>query len=815
MLVAINELKKYLDFDLSPEEVRDLLTLKGLEVVGIKKFNPVKPGLVIAEIITKDKHPNADRLQVTEVQYIWNGQEKKASIVCGASNFFVGDKVVLATPGTILAGERKIKSTKIRGARSEGMLCSSEELGLEEKSEGILVLPEGVALTTPLTSVLGEDDHVLDLDLTTNRSDCLSVYGIARELAACLEKPLLPKPFQEQPKAKANFSQLNSKLSPGKVNGADDGAVDDFMEVEVSDPLGCPLYSACVIRDVVVQESPFWLKEKLLKHDVRSINNVVDLTNLMLLEYGQPMHAFDLHKIAGKIIVRSAFKNEKFVSLENKTYQLAESDLVIADEKKVIALAGVIGGHNSEVDENTKDIVLEAAYFNPQQVRLTSRKLQIASQASYYFARDVDGSQTLAHLGIAMEYMRELAEGKIGQVTERNNLVASNHEISLALSEVSRVLGITFSLDQVVGFLTRLHFKVTPQAGDVLLVEVPSFRKDVRHSWDLLEEVARFHGYEKFPHQMPAIKNANYELYQSKEDVARTWLKGLGYHEIITYPFIENDFFNKMVREREEWVAPENPLLKNMSILRKDLLFGMLKTIKTNGEKNQKEFNKAFEIGHVFSKRGEEYFEEEKIAFSGWGHRETFAWQQKDVFDFYDLKGDLEELLKCLKMNDFHLEESENGYFADGVAADVFCHGEKVGFLGLVAPKTLDYFEIKHKNIYFLEMSLSVLNKTPKRKIKYHEVSKYPSIARDLAIVTHKNKMIGDMMQEMKKHSKLLVKVVLGDVHQGKGLKEDEKSIVFHLEFCSLTKTLSKKEADLEVDKIVNGIGKKYEFKLR
>ncbi len=795
MLVSLNELREYVDIDIPLEELKDLLTLRGLEVAAIKEFSPYREGLVIGEISEKKKHPNADRLSLTKVKYLEEKVEKEVPVVCGATNFGEGDKVILATPGTLLSDNWKIKKSKIRGEESCGMICSKAELGLEEKSEGIWVLPSNLTIQDKTEKILSEKDFILDIDLTSNRSDCLSVWGVAREVSAYLEKSLKEKKVKEYAGEK-NYS----------------------ISIDIENDKGCPLYFGVVIKNVAIKESPAWLQEKLFKHEIRSINNVVDITNLMLVEYAQPMHAFDYDKIRKKIIVRDAREKEEFTSLENKTYQLTGSDLVIADEEKVIGLAGVIGGNNSEVSSTTKDIVLEAAYFHPQRIRKTAKKLAINSDAAYTFSRDVDGSRTSTNLKLALDYFKELTGGEIGDITEANTLVIEEKKITLFLKDIERVLRLGFSLKEISALLARLQIKTIFLDNEKIEVSIPPFRKDINYSWDLIEEVARIYGYEKFPNTLPAIRNANYFLEVSLEEKVRPLLQGLGYHEVMTYPFIENNFIDKINDNLDEWVIPQNPLLVNISLLRKNLLFGFLKTVKLNSEKNQKDLNKIFEIGRVFGKRDEKHYEEEKIAFAGWGEKEIRSWhanQANHPYDFYDLKGDLQEAFKHLSIKNFSLKENENNYFASDGSASILVNGEEIGFLGLIKNNLLDYFALKNKNIYYVEISLTKLNQLKVAPTTYQTTSKYPSVFRDLAIVIDKDKVIGELIEEIKRNSSLLTRVDLQDIYQGKGLSANKKSIVFHLEFSSLKKTLSREEADNQVKKIVKGISKKYDFELR
>ncbi len=833
MIVTINELQDYFKVKLVPEKVKEQLTLKGLEVVDMQLFNPLKPGLKIGEVVKKEKHPAADRLFLTEVKYLSgenNDQEEISPIVCGAKNFEVGAKVVVATPGTVLEGGLKIKKSKIRGVSSQGMICSKAELGLEEKSEGIWVLPEATGLKDDLKKILGEPDYILDVDLTSNRSDCQSVYGMARELASILNEEFIPSvaPLKSYLKNYSEGHSTNSGVKP-EVNNSK-------PNVEVINDSKCQLYLAVNIEGVRVKESPRWLKEKLLRHGFRSINNIVDITNLMLIEYGQPMHAFDQAKVKDRIIVRNAHDKEKFTSLENKDYELSQDDLVIADAGGVIGIAGVIGGLNSEVEDDSKAITLEAAYFSPETVRKTSIAHAINSDASAIFSKKVDHTFTPVLLERAVLYIKELAGGKAGPITEVNNLSPERDEklpekvISFNSKEIEKTLALKLSQEEITSYFSRLFFEVEVKDEFQYQVKIPNFRKDINHTWDLVEEIARLYGYDNFPNTLPAIANNRYDIYTSKKDEITGLIKGLGYHEIVTYPFIENSFKEKFDGDGEAdekaYAAPENPLLKNISTLRKDLLYGMLKTININQEKKQVDFNKAFEVGRVFCSNGgegDEYYEEEMISLAGWDKREVFSWHNNENFDFYNLKGDLEEIFNHLHLPNFSLREVDSNFFSNRLSAEILVderqdglvEKKKIGYLGLVKREVADYFHLKNKDVYFLSISLSKINALKLKKVRYKDSIKFPSITRDVNIILPQDKVVGDLLKDIREHSRLLKKVDLMDLYTGDEIGEKKKSIVIRLEFSSNKRTLVKEEADREVEKIIKAIRKKYEFDLR
>src|SRR5476649_2610072 len=596
MKVTLNWLKQYVDFNWSPEELTERLTMLGLEVEGVQKISGAFDGIVVAQIFTRDKHPNADKLSLCRV----NDGTGERQIVCGAQNFKAGDKVPLILPGASLppkAGEKEpftIKVGKIRGVESHGMLCSHEELQLDpesiglKKEDGLLILREDAKIGQPFGEYLGRSDSdvVYDLEVTPNRPDLNSVIGIAREIAAVTGNELKIPTIQF----------LNTESEP----------IGGVVSVQNDEPELCPRYTARIVRKVKVESSPDWLKSTLEKVGIRSINNVVDITNYVMLESGQPLHAFDYHLLKGggtnppKIIIRRANEGEKFTTLDGKERALTNQTLLIADETKALALAGVMGGKNSEINANTTDVLIESAYFKPQNIRATSKKLELRTDSSYRFERGGDVGICDWASRRAAQLICDLAGGQVlGHAIDNFPHQTPAKPITLHFAKTKDLLGIGISHSEQVSFLTKLGLTVTEQTPGICTFKIPSWRVDLKREVDLIEEVGRLYGIEKIPATPPrgALGANVFDSVYDQISEARRILTGLGLNEAQGQTLIANA---ECRMKNEELVALSNPLSSDMDVLRPSLLPGLIHSLRHNV--TRKNYDVAlFEVGRVFT----------------------------------------------------------------------------------------------------------------------------------------------------------------------------------------------------------------------
>ncbi|EEF60192.1 phenylalanine--tRNA ligase subunit beta [Pedosphaera parvula] len=621
MKVTLNWLKQYVDFNWSPEQLADRLTMIGIEVEGVEKLGGEFEGVVVAQVITKDKHPNADRLSLCRV----NDGMTERQIVCGAQNFSAGDKVPLILPGASLPakpGEQPftIKVGKIRGVESQGMLCSPQELGLPDQVDGLLILSPDAKVGQPFAEYLGRSagDVVYDLEITPNRPDLNSVIGIAREISAVTGNPLR-MPGIEIP---------TTSISQDKVNS--------LVGVRVEDAELCPRYSARIIRGVKVGPSPDWLRNSLEKVGIRSISNVVDVTNYVMLEIGQPLHAFDYHLLQAKegtrptIVVRRALEGEKFKTLDGQERTLTNQALLIADETKPIALAGIMGGQNTEINDQTVDVLIESAYFKPQNIRATSKKLELRTESSYRFERGADvgicdwASQRAAQL-ILQTAGGQLCEGVIDAYPHP----AHRKELTLRHHKVSDLMGVKITPTQNLQYLRQLGLQVPIQnADEYCMVEVPTFRVDLKSEIDLVEEIARMYGIDNIPATPPrgVIGLNEFDPIFDEISEARRLLTGLGLNEAQGQTLI-SDASARLTSA--DLVALENPLSSEMNVLRPSLLPGLLDSLHHN--LNRKNGDVAlFEIGRVFTQTNGQIKEERRVSIALTGRRHSLFWSGED-----------------------------------------------------------------------------------------------------------------------------------------------------------------------------------------
>lgn len=792
MLVSLQWLKQYVDINESIEELEMALTMIGQEVEAIEEQGKYLNKVVIGELLEVEKHPEAEKLTVCKVKV---GEEKVLQIVCGAKNHKVGDKVAAATEGAVLPGDFKIKKSKLRGVESYGMLCSEKELEISEGNDGIMILPPDAPVGMELKEYLKADDIVFELEITPNRPDCLSHMGIAREVAAYYKREL------KEPVVKiAESSEKN----------------DVKVSIEATDL--CGRYSARVVKGVEIKESPEWLKKRLSAIGIRSINSVVDITNFIMMEYGHPIHAFDYDKISGKEIkVRRAADKEKIVTLDGKERELDLNMVVIADSEKAVALAGIMGGANSEIDSNTKNILIEVASFLPENIRKNSKKLGLSSDSSYRFERGVDIEDGIKIAERAAALIQEVAGGEIlAGVTDVYPSKYESKEIVLNLSVLNKFLGKDIPESEVTDILTRLQLKVEKCCDDHLKVVPPSFRGDLERKADLYEEVLRMYGFANIPAKMPVedIKPGIISKENMEIDLMKSQLKDIGLQEVINYSFIPENALEK-IKVSAETIKLTNPINEDMVVMRPTLIYSLLCNIRDNFNRNISDL-KLFEVSRTFIDSKQQLpFEPVKIGIAIAGRDNRTLWNAKpESYDFYDLKGIVDQFMEKNGLKKVEIRRSTNGAFHPGRSADICAGKDIIGTFGEIHPDVLENMGIEER-VYIAEIDMVKLIKYSKNKIDYKKVVKYPAVGRDLAIVVAEDILVGSMVKEIEKISDLVEKVELFDIFRGEKVGENLKSVAVNLSFRANDRTLGEEEINGLTDSILKMVDTKFGGKLR
>ena len=798
MLISLNWLKQYIDLDgIEINEMENALTMIGQEVEKIEVLGENLENVVTAQIIEKEMHPDSDHLTICKVD---NGKEI-LQIVCGAPNHKAGDKVVLAQVGAKLAPDFVIKKGKIRGVESNGMLCSEEELNIGKDSDGIMILPEDTPVGVPMKEYLGINDTVFELEITPNRPDCLSHIGIARELGAYYNKEVRYPSFV-----------INSESSEKTA---------DNISVEIEDSNLAKRYVARIIKNVTVKESPKWLKERVESIGIRSINNIVDASNFIMMELNQPNHTFDLDKIeGGKIVVRAGHENEKLVTLDEQERGLNSDDIVISDGVKAVALGGVMGGQNSEITENTKNILLEVANFNSQNVRKTSRRLTLFSESSYRFERRVDEENAINVINRLANIIQEVAGGEILEGAVDNYPVPYKKKTAtLNFERLNRFVGKNIPRETVIGILTRLEIEVVDN-GETLTLTAPTYRDDLENEQDYFEEVIRMYGFDNIENILPKLDISEKPVIDTTKLSTQVKLiaANAGLKEVINYSFVPKDAMEKIKYTSVEW---ENllDLLRQITedfvTLRPTLLYSLLKNAKEKIKKNSTNI-KFFEVSRTFVKAEELAKEEVKLGIILAGENNKTLWNPKPVpYDFYDLKGIVEEIFTQLKFNNYMIKRSEQSQYHPGRSVDVFVGRELIGSFGEIHPDVLENFDLGKTSVLVGEFNIDLIQKYIGKKIKYQGIVKYPAVPRDFAFVMREDILVGDVLKTIQKVDKKIEKVELFDIYQGAGVLPGMKSVAISVILRDKNKTLEEKEIVDISNKIVAKVEKDYGAVLR
>ena len=787
MKVSINWLKQYVNLDnISVSELEEMFSLhlsEVEEVVQLANINNLTVGYVHECVM----HPDSDHLHVCQVE-VKPGEILQ--IVCGAPNVAAGEKVIVANIGAKLPGDFEIKKSKIRGQESNGMLCSFQELGIPDKyilerfKDGIVLLDKDAPIGEDVIKYLGLDDYVFDLSITPNRADMLSMIGVAYDVASYLGKEV--------------------KINAGLVK--EEKGLKNPVQVELQTD-DCYQYNARYIEGVTIKESPWWLQERLIASGIRPINNVVDISNYILMEYGQPLHTFDGDKLGTKIVVRNAYKDEKFVTLDEIERTLDEKDIVITDGEKPVCLGGVMGGLNTEVDNNTKTIVLEAAEFNPTSIRKTSSRLGLRSESSYRFERKIDSLRVKKALDQAAYMIQELAGGKIYEgVTTKKNRHFKEIEIDCSLAKINSYLGLELSEQEVSKIISNMQFKYTYKDGDYHVI-VPSRRIDYENNYqDLIEDIARFYGYNNIPESIPSTKDSGHLTNaQAYERGIKTYLAGLGLNEVITYSLSSKDKVSEFNYKGYEPIKVLTPITEEKEYLRVSLIPSLLEVISYN-KARKLDNQKVFEISNIYAK------DTEKSLFTGafTGLVSRSLWQQSMVkIDFYFVKGILEELFARLNITP-RFEKGMIDNLHPGKTALIYVGQDMLGFIGQVHPTLEKEYDIK--DVYVFELDFDKLLELASKDPKYHIYSKYPSITRDLAIVVSKDVPASKIEELIKQTArKYLVNIELFDLYEDASLGDDKRQLAYKLVFADNTKTLDSSDVDKVIKSVLNRL--EFEFK--
>jgi phenylalanyl-tRNA synthetase beta chain len=802
-------LREWANPALETQELVDQITMAGLEVDAIEAAAGEFSGIVVGQIVSFEQHPDADKLNVCKVT---DGSEE-FQIVCGAPNVREGMKIPFAKIKAVLPGDFKIKKAKLRGVESFGMLCAEEELGLADKSDGLWDLPADAPLGVCMREYLGltrdgRDDKIIDVDLTPNRGDCLSIAGLSREVGV-LNKVDVTAPTIEAVAA----------------------TIDDVIDVQLQAPDACPRYVGRIIKGINIKAaSPLWMQEKLRRSGIRSIDPVVDVTNFILLELGQPMHAFDLAKLDGGIVVRKAVQDETLVLLDDQEIKLNSDTLVIADNSKALAMAGVMGGAESGVNaETTQDILLESAYFNPISIAGKARNFGLHTDSSHRFERGVDFELQRTAIERATALLLEIVGGEAGPVVEKTSEadLPSCAEIVLIEAHIEKMLGLTIEASEVEEILTRLGMQLSPykdaKGNNGWKVIAPSYRFDMAIEADLIEELARIYGYNRLPVRTPTAATPLLPVPENElamKDVRRQ-LVGRGYQEAITYSFVD-PATQKLLDPDVAPLALANPISADLSVMRTNLWAGLVQTAVHNIKRQQPRV-RLFETGLSFvpqpgkdpSNLDESLVQDGKLAMLLTGTRTEQSWSEgeQDV-DFFDLKGDFESLIaRTGSQARYTFVPAEHPALQPGQTASIQLDGVAVGWIGALHPNLAKPLGLKQA-VYLLEISLKAVRQVEVPTFK--PLSKFPGMSRDLALVVTDSTSVADVMSLIReKAGDYLTKLNLFDIYQGKGIDPNRKSLALGLTWQHPSRTLNEEEVNEAVDNILAHLADRIDAQLR
>ena len=802
MRVSLNWLKELIPIDRSPQELADLLTMAGLEVEAIEPIGQSLQDVIAAKILSAERHTEADKLFICRMD---TGKEE-VPVICSAPNLEAGAVVPMALPGTELPGGLMIEESTIRGVRSVGMLLAEDEMGLTDDHAGIMMLPSDLAPGTSVASALALEDWALEIALTPNRGDCASVMGIAREIAAV----------------------TGERLKKPEIRLQETGPpIEELARVTVEDPIGCPRYGAGMIRGIEIKPSPFWMRYRLYVAGIRSISNVVDVTNYVLLEMGQPLHAFDYDRLKeNRIVVRRAGEGETFTTLDGTTHTLTKDVLMICDGQRSVAVAGIMGGLNSEIFAGSRNVLIESAFFDPITIRRGAKRLGMSTEASYRFERGIDIEGVIRALQRSLMLMAELAGGEITPgVIDVYPKPHKRPSIDLRVDKTNRFLGTSVSKEAMAGYLRALELGVQEVEENVLRVEPPGFRVDLTRDVDLMEEVARLEGFENVPVTYPPIKpseGGDPPELRVKEKVVEIMV-GLGFSEIISYSFFSPDSVELLGADEgsaiRSFVNLLNPLTTDQSVMRTSLVPGLLAAVKTNLAQGEKDL-KLFEAGRIFLGRETEELPEEKPVLAAimtglYNPKEWYC--EERAADFFDIKGALEALSKALGLKALSFKSrAVPPWYHQELAAAVFLGDLPLGHVGQVTPEVLRNFDVETRSLFLFELDMGIVSEKA-REAKYFEpVARFPAVYRDLSLVLPRSTESAKIQDIIKREGgELVERATLFDHYEGDKMDPSEKAVAFRVCYRSKKATLDGKEINKLHEAIIEKIAKETGARLR
>ncbi len=783
-------LRSFVNPAVSGNDFSHLLTMAGLEVEEEETVAPAFDGVIVAEVLEVKKHPDADRLNVCRVNI---GRAEPQQIVCGAPNVAAGLKVPCALPGATLPGDFQIKIAKVRGIESSGMLCSAKELGIAEDASGLLILPADAPVGQDIRSYLDLDDRLLTLKLTPNRADCLSLTGIAREVAALTD-------------TSARYPQVATTPV----------TIDNRRDIVLDDPKACPLYCGRVIAGVNAKAAtPDWMKRRLERSGIRSISALVDITNYVMLEFGQPLHAFDNTKLEGAIHARFASAGEKILLLNEQTLSLQDDVLLIADDKRPVAMAGIMGGEDSGITLETTEMFLEAAFFAPKAIAGRARRYGFGSDASHRFERGVDFGGTHVALERACQLILDICGGQAGPLCEAQATLPARPPVRLRRSRVAKVLGVSFTAEQIETIFSRLGLCFVRNDDD-FLVTPPTCRFDIEIEEDLIEEIARLHGYDAIPSQAPRARLA---MLPQTEDArplfrVRQILADRGFQEVVNFAFVEDAWESDFAANTTQ-IRLANPIASQMSVMRSTLIGGLVANVITNLKRKQNRV-RLFETGRCFYRDAQGlpvkgFRQPWKIAGLAYGGALPEQWASPTrAVDFYDIKGEVESLLAPVVAR---YEKTSHPALHPGRSARVLVNDQEVGILGELHPQWVQKYDLPLAPVVF-ELDLDALTRA--RLPKYAEVSKQPAAFRDLAIVVDQKLELQALIDGLLANRPAIVQDIrLFDIFTGKGIEQGKKSLAFRIVMQDTQRTLQDTEVDAAIQQLITYLHQAFSAQLR
>ena len=814
MKISLKWLSKYVEvqeFFKAPEKLDQILTGLGLEVEAVEDCRETYKNVVVGEIVELGRHPDADKLTLCQVDV---GGEKLSQIICGAQNHRPGDKVVVALPGAVLPGDFKIKVSSIRGVESSGMLCSMAELGFVEKADGIEILPKDAPIGIDYATYGDFDDIIFDLSITPNRADCLSHIGVARDLSAYLDSDLkVPEVFL--------------KTTPQETS--------DLATVNLIESSKCPRYAGRGIFGVKVGESPTWLKRAVESLGMNSINNIVDVTNYVMLETGQPLHAFDAAEIAGKkITIDMSQKDECFTTLDGTELKLTGAELMIRDGEKAVALAGIVGGLNSGVTEKTTDVFIETAHFTTEAVRKTARKFKVDTESGFRFARGTDPEKVVDVMNRACQLIQEVAGGSVSKShIDSYPKKIVREPIDITTEYLRQRLGYEPDIAKFKVWLSRLGCQILSEKGSLLSVQPPFFRWDMLDNVDLVEEYARLNGYDKIPESFPALVHSPTDhdfSYLSENRVAEA-MKEEGYLQVVNYNFIGREFQDRFHQgsnaalsslgvpsDSENPVMVLNPLSDETNAMRVSLSVSLYKNLLHN-YRHGNECGRLFETGYCFSKSDDTYVQSHRLGVLAWGQQETLWQKPQQRPTVYDVKTAIEGVFRRLSVSSYQWRkikrEQVPGFIHPGQVMGLFFEGKLAGYMGTLHPEKSGEEKIRH-SVAFAEIDLTVIMRGQPRKPKLSSLSKFPSVERDIAFLVPDSVSAVDLVKEIRKAAGHLLQTVrVFDVYRGKGVESGYSSTAFKMVYQDPKETMDEAKLTALQEKVILGVKKKLSVEVR